>query len=189
MLRRTVVAIFGCVCVLLAFTPAQARIVYTQTNQTFTGNVSWNIDVDNNGVADVMITQDLYSDGGCLGANAHVDNARGVGLLTNGQGWTSALDAGTSIGPNEIFDSSESLLGDTYHCIGNPFGHDDGFWINYGTLFLGLELTKAGKVHYGWAQFSVSIVNWYGGRHRMQSILTGYAYQTIAGKAILAGQT
>ena len=41
-----------------------------------------------------------------------------------------------------------------------------------------------GKVHYGWARLNVAV-----GNSRISATLTGYAYETIAGKSIKAGQT
>jgi hypothetical protein len=43
-----------------------------------------------------------------------------------------------------------------------------------------------GKYHYGWARMSVTCQ---GGRLGYTPTLTGYAYETIANKAIIAGKT
>jgi hypothetical protein len=52
---------------------------------------------------------------------------------------------------------------------------------------LGLKFVIHGKVHYGWARFSVTL-----GHHRqyddVSGTLTGYAYETIPNKPIIAGQ-
>jgi hypothetical protein len=46
--------------------------------------------------------------------------------------------------------------------------------------YLGLKFQIAGKVHYGWARVSVNV---------RDTVLTGFAYETIANKPIIAGAT
>jgi hypothetical protein len=50
--------------------------------------------------------------------------------------------------------------------------------------YLGLELLIKGKVHFGWARLSVSCQG-----SVVFATLTGYAYETISGKSIIAGAT
>jgi hypothetical protein len=60
-----------------------------------------------------------------------------------------------------------------------------GNWLGANNRYLGLAFTIHGKTHYGWARLSVHVVS-----HRfISSTLTGYAYETIAGKSIIAGKT
>ena len=47
--------------------------------------------------------------------------------------------------------------------------------------YLGLTFLRNGRTHYGWARLTVS--------GAFVAKLTGYAYETIAGKSIIAGQT
>jgi len=53
-----------------------------------------------------------------------------------------------------------------------------------GTRYLGLEFSISGEVHFGWARLNVSCKE----LHVFAS-LTGYAYETIPNKPIIAGQT
>jgi hypothetical protein len=66
---------------------------------------------------------------------------------------------------------------------------NSGPW--YGiTGYAGLAFARNGKIHYGWAEFTstgTSCDRYY--RCSISTTLIGYAYQTIPGKAILAGQT
>ena len=60
-----------------------------------------------------------------------------------------------------------------------------GPWVHSGrsavSRYLGLKIQISGKTHYDWARVVVTgLVN---------AILTGYAYETIPGKAIVTGQT
>jgi hypothetical protein len=51
--------------------------------------------------------------------------------------------------------------------------------------YLGLKFSLKGKVHYGWARLG-NIHSFIG---KASATLTGYAYETIPGKSIKAGQT
>jgi hypothetical protein len=66
----------------------------------------------------------------------------------------------------------------TYNTIGD--------WINVKNRYLGVIFPIHGKTHYGWARLSVQV-----SRKPFQAtaILTGYAYETIPNKPIIAGQT
>jgi hypothetical protein len=54
--------------------------------------------------------------------------------------------------------------------------------------YLGLNFQVNGQTHYGWARLSVLLHCGRGGCSYVVT-LTGYAYETIAGNPILAGQT
>ena len=62
-----------------------------------------------------------------------------------------------------------------------------GQWINDGkgvkNRYLGIRFVIKGKIHYGWARLTVTP-----GKN-FQATLTGYAYETIANKPIIAGRT
>ena len=58
-----------------------------------------------------------------------------------------------------------------------------GPWFNITNRYLGLKFTIKGKTHYGWARLTV------GRGLALPATLTGYAYETIPDKAIVAGKT
>ena len=70
-------------------------------------------------------------------------------------------------------------------CSYRPY-HTLGKWINVRDRYLGLVFTVKGKTHYGWARLSVQVSK---RPFKLIATLTGYAYETIPGKAIVAGQT
>jgi hypothetical protein len=75
-------------------------------------------------------------------------------------------------------------------CTGPNCGDSPGTggnWIDVKNRYLGLKFYIHGKIHYGWARLSVSFTEFHQGR--IKAILTGYAYETIPDKAIVAGQT
>jgi hypothetical protein len=59
-----------------------------------------------------------------------------------------------------------------------------GPWLNVDDRYLGLKFFIKGHVHYGWARFNVTA-----GDGKITSTLTGYAYETIPNKPIIAGKT
>jgi hypothetical protein len=65
-------------------------------------------------------------------------------------------------------------------CSGGP----SGSWVNVNKRYLGLKLKISGKIHYGWARLNVKIQG-----SSIVGTLTGYAYETVPGKPIRAGQT
>ena len=60
-----------------------------------------------------------------------------------------------------------------------------GNWFNVKNRYLGLRFQINGKTHYGWARVNVEVNE----KHQLTATVTGYAYETIPNKAILAGQT
>lgn len=54
-------------------------------------------------------------------------------------------------------------------------------WRNVTNRYLGLKFAIKGAIHYGWARLTVKINGIY-----VNAVLTGYAYETIPGKPIIA---
>ncbi len=61
-----------------------------------------------------------------------------------------------------------------------------GPWVNVTNRYLGLKFKIDGKSHYGWARLDVKVLR---KQRQIIATLTGYAYETIPNKAIIAGQT
>jgi hypothetical protein len=57
-------------------------------------------------------------------------------------------------------------------------------WFNVKDRYLGFKFQIGGKTHYGWARLNARLQG-----SKITLVLTGYAYETIAGKSIKAGQT
>lgn len=189
-------SLFGCAVVLalsiVLVQPCMARIVYTQTNQTISGDdASLAIDLNHDGVADVTI-QLAMSTMGCDFDWADALPRTGNAIVSNTQGldgyWASALNIGALIWQGSSYAPGLAIMTDVDSGFGCPFPHGYGYWGNSGPHYLGVAFVKNGRVHYAWAQLQVSFVNsrWV---HSITATLTGYAYQTIAGKLITAGHT
>ena len=110
----------------------------------------------------------------------------GVIYVQHSAPWATALTQGYLIGPASNYVGAEALMAQ-FTLSGCPFPHGGGYWLNAGPHYLGLQFTKFGKVRFGWAELSVSSSGF--NRQTIKTTLMGFAYQTIVGKSILAGQT
>ena len=175
---------------LLALAPsADAKIVYTPANITIPINGGpVFLDVNHDGTADFSFSQTLDNF-----VDSHPIRLRVGGKNSSNQIWgkgilgvrssygvfASALRRGFKVRPNKsYFQKAPGWVmfsaGGTYYGSGAY-----GQWLNTQHRFLGLKFTAGGQIHYGWARFSVGT----------NATLTGYAYETIADKPIIAGQT
>lgn len=59
-----------------------------------------------------------------------------------------------------------------------------GTWPSGASRYLGLQFSVNGEAHFGWARLTVTCENLH-----VIATLTGYAYETVANKAIVAGET
>jgi hypothetical protein len=98
--------------------------------------------------------------------------------------YASAFKAGAVIGSKGNFIGAEPLLCRT------EINHYDGYstfsagaWRNSRGRYLGVRFLINGEIHYGWIRLSVSAPR------KLEAVVTGYAYETVANQPIRAGQT
>ena len=146
-----------------------AKIVHTPVYEKIPPTFGWiwfPISLTNNGVYD--------------GAFANVDTFSIKQLWFDAYGGAGfimgPLSAGRTIGPKGPFEGS-GRMADAYSKCEGPWGdvHD---------RYLGLEFQIKGKIHYGWVRMNVTCHT-----HVVHATITGYAYETIPNKAIIAGKT
>ena len=156
---------------------AEAKIVYTKTHVLIDKRQDYQLDLNQAGVADFKIQNTKgWSDTFHAGFNVIGSNASNkiVGVKRYFVGYASALYRGAHIGPKRPF-SGTMMAG----LSGNStFGN----WANVRNRYLGLKFVIKHKVHYGWARLSVKMHPRY-----ITGTLTGYAYETIPDRAIIAG--
>jgi hypothetical protein len=165
--------------------PAQAKIVYTPAN---TSIVFLNLDLNHDGVSDFQIaygqSHTTFAAGSLLQAYTDVQG-NGIVGKSGGRYFASALRPGARIGPRKTFDGRIMAhvlcrTSKNHTCIYS------GPWINGGkgvrNRYLGFKFLIKAQVHYGWARIKVT-------PHRLNATLTGYAYETIPNKTIIAGKT
>jgi hypothetical protein len=167
---------------------AEAKIIYTPIHHVIHPNSSYKLDLNHDGRTDfTLLNSTSWSDiqFNDLGLKSSSGDNGAIGCSTSG-GWRfdSALKTGARIGGGARFLSrregwllvSSGFKGNTT----SPFGP----WYNVRNRYLGLRFSIEGKTHYGWARLSVTRAN-----RTITALLTGYAYETVPNKAIIAGKT
>jgi len=163
-------------------TPAEGKIIYTPAHQSIARHGSFKIDLNHDGVTDFTLQNKYSKNTSTLVSGLSVIPAAGNGA----EGWTGyqrfafAVKAGAPIGPEQYFPGQQMASinagpGATYYV---------GSWVNVKSRYIGLQFKINGEFHYGWARLSVQVQ-----KYSTTGTLTGYAYETIPGKAIIAGAT
>jgi hypothetical protein len=182
--------------------PAECKIIYTHAHKTIVTNERYNLDLNHDGVADFIVSNVLVAPFGSLLVCAA--NARGTCLYAHSQqkneiwgkpnqhrNWAYALAAGVKVEPNprRFLPKNSYMAGFSCDPSGCTHPSDNGPWKgNVRGRYLGLKFIIGGQVHYGWARLNVSYKTGSNGGKYLQATLTGYAYETIANKPIIAGQ-
>lgn len=175
---------------LLALTPpAEAKIVYTKTHRVIGLNHVYKLDLNHDRIADFVIQETQTGSTGFkvnrLAAKSRMGNAV-AGYANQSRGYASALQRGTPIGGRRNF-VSRGRFGEEMAEIqqsDSVFYKYYGPWTNVANRYLGLKFKIHGKTHYGWARLTVVDQGF-----KLTGTLTGYAYETIPNKAIIAGNT
>jgi hypothetical protein len=190
------------VSVLALARASEAKVVYTETHQVTHARVPLYIDLNHDGINDFVLRTIYYA--GTSGFEMGLDasgcrnNAVAGKRFSDGSYFfsaASALPAGARIGSEREFPVRFPFMAveDFKRNVRTSSGYSDlGPWAGKGkgvsNRYLGLKFVIHGKVHYGWARLSVTL-----GHHRqyddVSATLTGYAYETVPNKPIIAGQT
>lgn len=170
--------------------PSRAEIVYTPTQQTIRLNGTLELDLNKDGIADFTLHNRLAS---CAGPRCSPEFASQELFVTGpepngvrvsaGSRWAPAFPAGKNVGPGNKF-STQGTMERCATAFGDPPAAS-GPWLEVRHRYLGLTFSIDGQTHYGWARLSVL----FGTRCRTGAVLTGYAYETVPGKAIMTGKT
>jgi len=167
--------------------PAEARIVYTPAHVKFE-STTYDLDLNHDGVTDFV-----------FGLSSSCDTDRCLYLFsiygphhTGGNDvafdgphiypLAQALPRGAVIGSKRRFVPVAGMAQATYR--GGKLT-ERGHWINVTDRYLGLKFLINGETHYGWARLNVRVKYPF----LIFATLTGYAYETIPNKKIIAGKT
>jgi hypothetical protein len=166
---------------------ANARIVYTPSHRVLhRGHPGLtNLDLNHDGVIDFTFDNLWASSRGSQFGHLSVITARAEnGVEGYGPLFASALRAGVSVGRKGHFLTARNDLMD----IGNESSaiSCQGPWKDVKDRYLGMKFVIKGELHFGWARLNVSCNSH---NHQTTAVLTGYAYETIPGKSIIAGKT
>jgi hypothetical protein len=172
--------------------PAEARIVYTKTHVVLTGlsNMSYLLDLNHDGINDFSLSDRyFFFQSGNAATLRCIPEGSLNGARVPKKGFVMALPAGVRVGPGERFNQSEFMGAVSYHSSPPPGFY--GPWVNDGRgvkdRYLGLKFMINGKTHYGWARLDVKVDGQY--IVGITATLTGYAYETVPNKPIIAGKT
>jgi len=170
---------------------ADARIVYTPTHQVIRFGHPYLLDVNHDGTSDFsMAVHTCQNSTGCPSMGLDIFPAKGAtlhnliaayGFSTYGFSLAEALKRGSKIpGKGFSFYGGAMLAGSRFRVVYK------GNWFNVSDHYLGLSFLINGKKHYGWARMNVRTT-----KHpfTVTGTLTGYAYETIPNKPIIAGKT
>jgi hypothetical protein len=166
--------------------PAEGKIVYRSTYVKIShyGIFPFALDVNNDGVADFSFPYGSIWDSGSYASAFNVSPVDKRNRVWGAYPYASALNAGIIVGAKGRFAPRGLLMGSI---SGTRSGHKGfrGPWENRGKgvkrRYLGLSFIINGKIHFGWARINFA--------SPANVILTGYAYETVPGKVIIAGQT
>ncbi len=174
--------------VLALSSPAQAEIVYTPAHVGL--GFYYYLDLNHDGITDFTLYGQQFSHSFTAQGLLEVYSAPQSNAIAAKGASAMPLWPGSEIGPKRQFWRPLSAFVEEqvwhYH-----FGHSTtkfyGLWANgasgkgFKNRYLGLKFLINGKFHYGWARLDTT-----GG---YPWVLTGYAYETIPNKPIIAGQT
>jgi hypothetical protein len=173
--------------VLALLQPAEAKIVYTPADITI--SVSLPLDLNHDGINDFVFQTTYLNSTNYSLQSLRVFPCPANQILGENR-LPRALRAGVRIGGGaQHFSQLSTFMARVSFNSRNGHSRFTGHWANSGKgvkdRYLGLKFLINGKVHYGWARLSVTITS----SHQPQGKLTGYAYETIPNKAIIAGAT
>jgi hypothetical protein len=167
---------------LFAAPMADAEVVYTPAHVVMKEGVTFALDVNHDGITDFLLSNARASS---FAQNFDIfpqpQNAvlaQGVCFITAGippVAAPAALPTGTEIGHGRQFESRAPCM--RWDTSSDTQGH----WQDVTNRYLGLGFVIEGKIHYGWARLSTK------GNRSFIAVLTGYAYETEPGKAIVTG--
>jgi hypothetical protein len=177
--------------------PVQAKIIYTPAHKNFSQYPPLALDLNHDGIGDFVLdlggkaTSGSYAWRVAFAYAPRSNNMDEVVVTEKGHAAPAvALRAGSRIGPGRQFGGPGVLVGHFSRFMkggGTSTSWQDQ-WGNGGKglkgRYLGLKFYIDGKVHYGWARVTVTAKG-----KNFTATLTGYAYETIPNKPILAGKT
>jgi|SRR5579863_3188830 len=171
---------------------SEAKIIYTPANKHINVNGAIvDLDLNHDGITDVFFKAVYYHGGKdragslWLAPSTELGGAVKVGSLH--LYWAGALPKGHKVGPKAPFLAGTAeepmAIGNSVSTLGSYSG---GPWRSSAKRgYIGLKFAIKGKIHFGWIRLEREASK----KFKYPAVITGYAYETIPGKAILTGQT
>jgi hypothetical protein len=147
------------------------------------------LDLNHDGTVDFTIghrascTTDHFCDTMLYAFASPISGGNGIEGMRKFYNMAYALKPKSRIGRKRAFFDGAVLFDRTR--ASNTSGVCTGSWVDVKDRYLGLKFLVQGKYHFGWARLSVTCDRF----SRIVGIVSGYAYETIPGKTIIAGAT
>src|SRR5580658_3120359 len=159
---------------------AEAEVVYTPVHSRV--EQDFPIDLNHDGINDFHVTSYDFSGSGELAVYPLVEGNRIIytpEFCHDEPGGAAALHEAGIIGGDRDFSAEANCMAYGFRSSINVY---NGAWDHAKNRYLGFSFVIDGKQHFGWARLSI-------GQFYFQElgIITGYAYETIPGKPIIAG--
>jgi hypothetical protein len=173
--------------------PAETKIIYTRTHHIIDHHDPRYLLSLNHKIPDALFYYHFESTRGLYGRTLFVAAISRNGIATvieRGRNVAVALKPGSMIGNSRNFDSRTATMAEVLFESGSTCGARNavscswGYWFNVTNRYLGLEFKINDRAHFGWARLNVQTAN-----NVFIASVTGYAYETIPNKPIIAGKT
>jgi hypothetical protein len=165
--------------------PSEGKIVYTATHHVIAPKHSYRLDLNHDGTTDFTLNN--Y---GACGTDScqfslslkptNSNRAAGYVVSSFRIPVESALHRGDRVGPGDRFQKGRGEMVNVGYFFQT---YVSGPWANVQSRYLGLKFKIKGETHYGWARLNVKVQ-----KTVITATLSGYAYETIPNKAIVAGK-
>lgn len=175
--------------------PCEAKIVYTQTNQSIGRDGRLNIDLNHDGIVDFTVLdrsgQSKFRTSQFLSVLGKTGNLVNCNTTFCGSSFgAAALVLGSQIKLHESRHGWLSAANMAYEVLSRFGSFYTGPWSRIKTRFLGVQFQINGETHFGWIRLSVKFRKGGPPKDRAWEVnLSGFAYETVPGKPITAGQT
>jgi len=177
---------------------SEAEIVYTPANEVIGRNGSYSLDLNHDGIIDFVLVEHAVASTEFFHTsqrlNVKAANGNGVNCIVSSfcistYIYAAAWEPGKEIGVSPLYGwihySAPMALEQLRK--GSMFYYWP--WANISDHYLGLKFKINGETHYGWARLTVKFHAGPPKDRAWEAHLTGYAYETIADKSIIAGKT
>jgi len=168
--------------------PAEAKIIYHKTYQILGEGGVYHLDLNGTGTTEFTIDNVSRTRTSARIHSLTAVGAPGNSVVIGSHSSAAALVKGASIpGANRFARSGLMAFQCTgFTSCGTGATITLGPWANVSNRYLGLKFQISGTTHYGWARLTVKVSK---SQFEVTATLTGYAYQTVANKSIVAGKT
>jgi len=175
--------------------PAGAQILYTQVNVAIPVGGAYDLDANGDGVTDFVLQSKLlevYCTGGdgyswSLSVTPAGNNAVAIDSRNISPDNAAAMQLNEAVNSTLRFNNSTTVMAGLYWgaCGTGTLGE----WLNLPDRYLGIEFRDSDNlIHYGWVKVSATAYVDRQYHLHATAVVSGYAYEAIAGKPILAGQ-